>query len=149
MITAGRLPQWSLLRIGTPPLSHFVGKYRNTKEQQRILKQQRVPQNRHTAAVTLRGELQKENSRKTQKGFRHTTVLCTWYVGSCCKQQIWSKFCKWTKIYTIFSTAGALVVIVTFPKVGKVFLSTHKLLVTKLYSARGFWFRVFISFKIQ
>ena len=111
MITAGRLPQWSLLRIGTPPLSHFVGKYRNTKEQQRILKQQRVPQNRHTAAVTLRGELQKENSRKTQKGFRHTTVLCTWYVGSCCKQQTWSKFCKWTKIYTIFSTAGALVVI--------------------------------------
>ena len=111
MITAGRLPQWSLLRIGTPPLSHFVGKYRNTKEQQRILKQQTAPQNRHTAAVTLRGELQKENSRKTQKGFRHTTVLCTWYVGSCCKQQTWSKFCKWTKIYTTFSTAGALVVI--------------------------------------
>ena len=67
MITAGRLPQWSLLRIGTPPLSHFVGKYRNTKEQQRILKQKTAPQNRQTAAVTLQGELQKENSRKTQK----------------------------------------------------------------------------------
>ena len=67
MITAGRLPQWSLLRIGTPPLSHFVGKHRNTKERQQILKQQTAPQNRHTAAVTLRGGLQKENLRKTQK----------------------------------------------------------------------------------
>ena len=87
MITAGRLPQWSLLRIGTPPLSHFVGKHRNTKERQQILKQQTAPQNRHTAAVTLRGGTTEGKLEENTESLRHTTVLCKWYGGRCCKQQ--------------------------------------------------------------